>query len=54
MEDNPLAIVLAQVLLAIRNRLEHGTPSEIVRHELQTLLRIARDEANNQGVRLPE
>jgi hypothetical protein len=54
MEDNPIANVLAQVLLAIRNRLEHGTPSEIVRHELQTLLRIASDEADSQGVRLPQ
>jgi hypothetical protein len=53
MESNPVATVLAQVILAIRNRLDHGQPSAIVRHELETLLRIARDEAAHQGVRLP-
>lgn len=54
MEQDATAIVLAQVLLAIRSRLEHGNPSAIVRHELETLLRIARDEADNHGVRLPQ
>lgn len=54
MEQDAIAIVLAQVLLAIRSRLEHGNPSPIVRHELETLLRVAQDEASHQGVRLPE
>ena len=50
---DPVAAVLAQVVLAIRARLEHGQPSAIVRHELETLLRVAEDEAAHQGIRLP-
>jgi hypothetical protein len=54
MEQDAIATVLAQVLLAIRNRLEHGNPSAIVRHELETILRVAHDEASIQGVELPK
>lgn len=50
---DPVAAVLSQVILAIRSRLEHGQPSAIVRHELETLLRVAEDEAAHQGIRLP-
>jgi hypothetical protein len=53
MEPDAAAAVLAQVLLAIRNRLAYGTPTPIVRHELETLLRIATDEAAHHGVPLP-
>ena len=53
MNADAAAAVLAQVVLAIRNRLDHGTPSPIVRHELETLLRIATDEAAHYGVHLP-
>jgi hypothetical protein len=49
-----MATVLAQMLLAIRNRLKHGNPSAIVRHELETILRVAHDEASLQGVELPQ
>lgn len=54
MERDAIVAVLAQVLLAIRNRLEHGNPSAIVRHELETLLRIAHDEAATRSVELPQ
>jgi hypothetical protein len=53
MNPDDAAAVLAQVVLAIRSRLIHGSLSPIVRHELETLLRIATDEAAHHGVPLP-
>jgi hypothetical protein len=53
MNPDAAAAVLAQVVLAIRARLKNGTPSPIVRYELEALLRIATAEAAHHGVPLP-
>jgi len=45
--------VLAIVRQWVEMRIAHGSLSPIVRHELETMLRIIRDECTSREVRLP-
>ena len=45
--------VLAIVRQWVEMRIAHGSLSPIVRHELETMLRIIRDECESREVRLP-
>jgi hypothetical protein len=49
----PSADVLAIVRQWVEMRLMYGSLSPIVRHELETMLRIIRDECASREVRLP-
>jgi len=50
--DPPIE-VLAIVRQWVEMRIAHGSLSPIVRHELETMLRIIRDECSSREVRLP-
>ena len=48
----PSADVLAIVRQWVEMRIAHGSLSPIVRHELETMLRIIRDECSSREVRI--
>lgn len=50
---DPAIDVIAIVRQWVEMRLAHGSLSPIVRHELETVLRIISDECSSREVRLP-